>query len=634
MGKEDWVEIVKAIIDKNNYSDKTYAVMTNLKEQFNNKDTVLSSYGLKSSNILKYSPFMFTKKEYPTKEDIERRHQLIDYAVNFNPNILEGTGLESIPEKERFLAIGGGCIDKHGLMVIGMAPGFWRIHEFNELSYPFKPSFFYANTSRILRDGFRDFLKYIYFTNLSKFAYSKDVLTPDVYKKLYEKCFPILKKEIDLLEPKKIITLGNDVHNFLTEKGINCEKVFHPSYFIMKGQDVEGVKHYKEFSRSMIKTKKKQKHILLIFGCNHLGSFSKYRLSVELKYINMDKDNKYYFFSFADPKKVKKYLCMDNVELIDGRKYMGASTWSEAYSCLDSIYKEYGIDKIHMIFSPLIINNSLGKESNIVDNYNKTLTDDSFFSSFFSIKNYYRRLCVSLYLMNKYKIPLIHFIDDTLEPDYKKIGFSDVSTFHYYKFPAAEAEFFPFVEYAFIHSKDELPKVEKEYDFIFGMTSVMTSCPYRHNIIGKFLNMEKDFKENNMRYQYFFKDKKRKIKSYVDGRVYNDKYILGSKFTFVVPSYNLKGFSYIRFIEAVDRWYIPLICKDCEWELAFFDRPHFLNIILKNNLVVSEDDIIDKIKSTDYNEVIKELRECDDYKNTRSDSFYKEYYEKYKEIIF
>ena len=63
---------------------------------------------------------------------------------------------------------------------------------------------------------------------------------------------------------------------------------------------------------------------------------------------------------------------MDNIEIIDGRKYMEANTWSEAYSYLDSIHKEYRIDKIHMIFSPLIINNSLGKESNIIDNYNKT----------------------------------------------------------------------------------------------------------------------------------------------------------------------------------------------------------------------------------------------------------------------
>ena len=51
-----------------------------------------------------------------------------------------------------------------------------------------------------------------------------------INKKYFQYCFIHLLQEIVFCKPKLIIATGNQVYNFLKEKGIKCVKVNHPSY--------------------------------------------------------------------------------------------------------------------------------------------------------------------------------------------------------------------------------------------------------------------------------------------------------------------------------------------------------------------------------------------------------------------
>jgi len=116
--------------------------------------------------------------------------------------------------------IGTGCIDNNSIMIVGMAPGFYNGTKFDEISKPFKPSFYFSNTSRILRLGIYEILDKVYFTNLSKIVTTREKMNSEIYKNYYNKYYNIFEEELKIINPKIIICLGKNVHDFLITKNI------------------------------------------------------------------------------------------------------------------------------------------------------------------------------------------------------------------------------------------------------------------------------------------------------------------------------------------------------------------------------------------------------------------------------
>lgn len=122
--------------------------------------------------------------------------------------------------------------------VIGDAPGVGD----GELSDRFDRAWVYGPSSHLLRKALLEIGEYFnsWFTNILKCSTPKN--RPSNSDEIKE-CKLQLKKEINLLKPKRIILLGKHIQNIFFDFGIPIIKLYHPSYFIRKG------KSYKEYSK-------------------------------------------------------------------------------------------------------------------------------------------------------------------------------------------------------------------------------------------------------------------------------------------------------------------------------------------------------------------------------------------------
>lgn len=123
-----------------------------------------------------------------------------------------------------------GLWKKNNIMFVGEAPG---IKGRSIKGYDLKPSFIFTRTSYLLRNAFRECEEMPYITNLLKYARAKN----NVSHEDFEKTFYILQKEIELMQPRKIIALGNNAYNFLLTKDIKIpmDKCLHPAGAFYKG---------------------------------------------------------------------------------------------------------------------------------------------------------------------------------------------------------------------------------------------------------------------------------------------------------------------------------------------------------------------------------------------------------------
>lgn len=223
------------------YNKKTLEVIKDLRKLFISKKFALNlnSASLPKNKLtmsLIHNPFMFYKEN-------NKREELMDLFLKDMKKYED--------EKEFLYGVGCGSIDDDSIMILGMAPGFYNGNEYDELSKPFKPSFYFANTSKLLRFAMKDHIKDLYFTNVSKIVFSKERMNESVYKKLYNDFYKVLQKEIKIIKPKVIIALGNNVSEFLTEKKIDHIKGYHPSYFIYQHSSQKSLEYYKNLIDSV-----------------------------------------------------------------------------------------------------------------------------------------------------------------------------------------------------------------------------------------------------------------------------------------------------------------------------------------------------------------------------------------------
>ena len=113
----------------------------------------------------------------------------------------------------------------------------------------------------------------------------------------------------------------------------------------------------------------------------------------------------------------------------------------------------------------------------------------------------------------------------------------------------------------------------------------------------------------------------KKDSTYVSQTEYYDK-LARSKFTLIIPSYDVTTFSVIRFLEAVSNHCLPLVLDTVnltDLKNTFKD----IYDIVKKYLVVNINDIQSKIDSLDYNKIINKLFNTQSVKNFSDDEYFK-----------
>jgi hypothetical protein len=113
----------------------------------------------------------------------------------------------------------------------------------------------------------------------------------------------------------------------------------------------------------------------------------------------------------------------------------------------------------------------------------------------------------------------------------------------------------------------------------------------------------------------------KKDSTYVSQTEYYDK-LARSKFTLIIPSYDVTTFSVIRFLEAVSNHCLPLVLDTVDLTDLKNTFPDIYDIVRKN-LVVNIKDIQGKIDELDYDKIIKKIFNTESVKNFTDLDYFK-----------
>lgn len=231
-------------------------------------------------------------------------------------------------------------------------------------------------------------------------------------------------------------------------------------------------------------------------------------------------------------------------------------TWDECYDLLDvSNFSNY---KNLIIYSGLF-STAAGFRRGTKRNF--VFPKDSGQLGFHSVG----KLIVGyLYMLKAHKefgIPLhevsrdpLEFNMDCVHPDYTPN--SNYNLYHGYDIPRYNMKRLDTLQHYLLNSKT-LFNVDntKTIDFTFGMTLVSKERNYLMSDVKKMIG-------NFNNYKFYLLDKQNDTSTFLTRNNYLDK-ISNSRFTMILPAYDLTCFSIYRLIESLDRNCLPLIHKDC-----------------------------------------------------------------------
>ena len=155
-----------------------------------------------------------------------------------------------------------------------------------------------------------------------------------------------------------------------------------------------------------------------------------------------------------------------------------------------------------------------------------------------------------------------------------------------YAIPSLGAEKFDFMQYFLKHNRDtDMARLfnislqpYKKYDFTFGYTVVTPDRNINDDNLIELINAK--FCKPNI----FVKHKFKEINTFVSRDVYMD-YIKKSKYTLIIPSYDVDHVSIIRIIEAVHNNCIPVFTENNNFKALLESFPNFnyKDYIINNN---------------------------------------------------
>ena len=118
----------------------------------------------------------------------------------------------------------------------------------------------------------------------------------------------------------------------------------------------------------------------------------------------------------------------------------------------------------------------------------------------------------------------------------------------------------------------------------------------------------------------------KKDNTYISQVEYYNK-LSHSKFTLIIPSYDITTFSIIRFLEAISNRCLPLVLDTVNLTDLKNTFPDIYNIV-KKNLVVNIKDIQSKINELNYDKIINEIFNTKSIKNFTDIEYFKKEWSK------
>lgn len=273
-----------------------------------------------------------------------------------------------------------------------------------------------------------------------------------------------------------------------------------------------------------------------------------------------------------------------------------AKDWQEIYDTLD-ISSLPKFDKIIDFGTPLSVS-----FKNI--NYDKLYKSKNCFT-FVSIKKLYKYIVITSKIALTQNIEIEHHIMDPQELNYLDL-YSNIENFKYKRvFPYTSSlknftrddTYLNYYKKNFI--KNDYTESDYKYDFTFGFTIVTKDR--KTNLYDE---LNRVLKDNDLldTSNLYVLDKYNKIDTTINRDLYLNK-ISQSKFTLIMPAYDIETFSIFRYIESIYNGCVPLIL-----DTNYLDEVK-KDFYVPDDIIVSVDNIGHKILTLDHKKILSELKE-------------------------
>lgn len=308
--------------------------------------------------------------------------------------------------------------------------------------------------------------------------------------------------------------------------------------------------------------------------------------------------------------KVKRMLGRDDVEY----RHIPWKNEDDWKSYTETIYNTIDdLDTLIIISGSYFSKTHSRTKYNLIENFEKHLNDKDYkySTTFVSMRSLFQKYMICRCSYNK-RLKMVYYALDPLECCYTEVFNYGVTTFC-----TNCGSLLAVPTYELLMYKNAKCS-EKTVDFTF----YGTATSYERNYLNDYKDDLVAVRNSDVR---IINDLK--TQGVAQDEYYNK--LAKSKYTLVIPSYDVTTFSYSRFIESIAHHCIPLVLDKVN--LADLKNTYKdLYDIVEKYLVVSLYNIQEKIDSLDYDYIINELLNTTTIKNLQNIDYYKE---RWSEII-
>ena len=273
--------------------------------------------------------------------------------------------------------------------------------------------------------------------------------------------------------------------------------------------------------------------------------------------------------------KLKNLLKEENIKYINFGVIDVGITFQEQIKIYDNFFKKNKIDTLFVFRMP--ISEAVKHNRNGARKWIERVNKNELQNLVFAMNSLALRQLLLIYEASKYCKKLIHIVFDPQEIRLNEFIDGNENLVEAYFLKRKEMKYVPsFEKYLF----EELNKykIEKNIEFSFYCTALSKDRT--------FISDKKDELEN-------YKDNWdvriiNTAKQMISQNEYYDK-LINSKYTLIIKSYDVRTFSFIRFLESLSCNCLPLIVDDVCLDELQFTYPNVYDIIIKRGLVTKLD---------------------------------------------
>ena len=366
------------------------------------------------------------------------------------------------------------------------------------------------------------------------------------------------------------------------------------------------IKSKKKVKSKLISKKKRVSNPIGIFSFTPLASKSNF-IQVEMMNNIKNKNKNIIYLGLQKQNFIDKVLKDNNLDIQSESFAFNSNNVKDFVQFVKIKLKKLKLNSIYMLHGPWFQKTPHSMDYEI----EKTIKNNQF-NNFISGEEI--RKDILMMVANKlYNIN--YFCVDPLEIDITKSKYfipKNIKKFCFYEYPDSDNKSkFHYSDFYIDLSKNKRDIVKKKINdkiikFYFSgnlkqrsslIDKLCPTCDFFKDIIGK-----GNFKINI----YSTAAEKKQFRHSYDEYL---NFLNNSKYTLVIPSNNIKHFSYLRFMEAIIRECIPFVYEECNIDIIKKSHPKIHSFIKSNDLIVREGiDIHRKINDLNYLDLVKQTK--------------------------